>query len=1540
MRVLHLVTLAISAFLFLASRSVAAVVYVNVHGNNPAFPYSSWATAATNIQDSVDAANPGDLVLVSNGVYQAGGRIVYGSLTNRVVINKPLTVQSVNGPAVTFIQGNPVIADNAVRCVYLTNGATLSGFTLIDGATRAGGDGYKEQCGGAVWCESGNAFITNCILTTNSAASCGGAAFRGSLNNCSLVGNTAYGAGGGGYSNVLNNCVISFNLATTAANNPSGSTSGGGLESCVASNCVIAGNVTHSDNYGDDAGGGANNSRLYNCVISNNWAHGEGGGAASSTVQYCTFLANRADGNGGGGASACALLNCLVVSNTAYWGAGLNDGSATNCVVRQNVSDAQGGGTTGTTLYNCLLVGNSGSVGGGAAADPSGTGATLINCTVYGNTASFRAGGMDSSTADNSIILSNWSTNQPDSSNWYGGTLNYSCTAPLPGAGSGNITGDPLFLDPGGNDFHLQLNSPCINSGSNGYVATIVDLDGNLRLLDGSVDMGPYEFHLVASPVISIQASHTNVVVGYPVDFSGASTGGRSNAWNFGDGSVIVNQWAVTHAWFSVGDYSVTLTLFDNNYPSGVSTNLIIHVIAPPIVYVNASGNNPVAPYASWTTAATNIQDAIDVAEAGYHILVTNGVYQIGGRRTSDGVTNRVAVTNTVTVLSVNGPAVTAIDGGHVMRCVYLTNGATLIGFTLTNGIAGNGGGLFCTGTNALVSNCTLINNTATSGGGAYSGTLTNCTLSGNTCPLTGGNGGGACGSTLFNCTLSGNVTGRPYPNTTGASWGGGASGGLLFNCTLSGNASYGAGSHGAGASGATLNDCKLLNNTTDDQGGGAYGCTLNSCLLTGNYGVVGGGATSGTLNNCTIINNHSAGNGGGGTYYLTANNCIIFNNTAPNNMSSTLNYCCTPEAGVGCITNAPLFVNQAGGDYHLQTYSPCINAGSNTFVATALDLDGNLRIVGGRVDCGAYENQSATADSGLPTIPTALTATRVGGSALLNWPASIRATSYAVYRATAFGGPFTKIAPTVLSTNYTDSTIGSGGTYFYFVTAVNVYGETVSSPIAGVYYVDHFAFAPVGPQTSSVPFAVTISACDSGGVVLSNFTGSAALSAAGDLGNVPLTPTVTTAFANGQWAGSVTLDPAYPDTNVRLAANSNSVAGLSNPFNVVAPAIQVFNLTINDMVYVPAARRIYATVPASAATYSNSLLVIDPEFGRVETNWYIGNDPGCLALSPDGQSLWVGFGGTNAFARYNLASHNIDLETYLGYDRQYSWLAEHATHFTVLPGQPNSVALVEQAYGLNTKVQIFDDGVPRAGELAGIFNDFPGTLAAASPTRFYAGSPFTRMTVDASGVVSHDNPSAPLSNGEGLKWQGGLLFTASGNVFNPETMAVVGTLTNCSIITPDLASGRILSMGSHPVFAQPDAWTLYSWNGTNLQLIDSLPIPGVNWGGPTTLIRWGTNGAAFFISSSIQNQFFLVRTPLVPSVAPTATVGSRATNGLFQLNFAGDEFMSYTVFSSTNLGSWTPVGPPNLVSNGIFWFWDGAITNNSRRFYRAGISQ
>jgi hypothetical protein len=51
---------------------------------------------------------------------------------------------------------------------------------------------------------------------------------------------------------------------------------------------------------------------------------------------------------------------------------------------------------------------------------------------------------------------------------------------------------------------------------------------------------------------------------------------------------------------------------------------------------------------------------------------------------------------------------------------VYLTNGAMLAGFTLTNGTHGSGGGVVSDGPNAMVTNCVLKANSAGTGGGAH----------------------------------------------------------------------------------------------------------------------------------------------------------------------------------------------------------------------------------------------------------------------------------------------------------------------------------------------------------------------------------------------------------------------------------------------------------------------------------------------------------------------------------------------------------------------------------------------------------------------------------------------------------------------------------------------------------------------------------------------------------------------------------------------------------------------------------------------------
>jgi hypothetical protein len=84
----------------------AGVLYVDVNNASPSPPYTDWTNAATNIQDAIDAAAPGDQIVVTNGVYQTGGRAAGTSLfASRIAVTKAVTLRSVNGPGVTVIRG-------------------------------------------------------------------------------------------------------------------------------------------------------------------------------------------------------------------------------------------------------------------------------------------------------------------------------------------------------------------------------------------------------------------------------------------------------------------------------------------------------------------------------------------------------------------------------------------------------------------------------------------------------------------------------------------------------------------------------------------------------------------------------------------------------------------------------------------------------------------------------------------------------------------------------------------------------------------------------------------------------------------------------------------------------------------------------------------------------------------------------------------------------------------------------------------------------------------------------------------------------------------------------------------------------------------------------------------------------------------------------------------------------------------------------------------------------------------------------------------
>ncbi|MBN1675371.1 MAG: hypothetical protein JXR37_30300, partial [Kiritimatiellae bacterium] len=442
----------------LAPRASGDVHYVDAASTNATAPYTNWSDAATVIQDAVDAASDGDTVLVTNGVYGVGGAAGYPdgtSLSNRVAIYRALTVQSVNGPDVTVIEGQGPVGSNAVRCAYVGSNAWLIGFTLTNGATHA--TGLHHATGGGAWSERGAAVVSNCTLSGNAAGESGGGSYGGILIDCTLSGNSAgiewgAGEGGGSFRGHLTRCMISGNSATMR-------------------------------------GGGSAWDTLVDCVLSANSCEGKGGGCSIWAVLTGCILSNNVAVECGGGVSdECTLSNCLLVGNRAIDmdGGGAEDSTLVECVLLGNSAGEFGGGSFACVLTNCLLAGNmAAQVGGGSLWDAA------VACTLVANVASNRGGGAHYSTLQNSIVYLN---SAPTGPNHDDSALDYCCTTPLPTSGVGNITSAPLFVDTNAGNYRLRTRSPCVDAGMNvPWMWHATDLDGNPRIVNGAVDMGAYE---------------------------------------------------------------------------------------------------------------------------------------------------------------------------------------------------------------------------------------------------------------------------------------------------------------------------------------------------------------------------------------------------------------------------------------------------------------------------------------------------------------------------------------------------------------------------------------------------------------------------------------------------------------------------------------------------------------------------------------------------------------------------------------------------------------------------------------------------------------------------------------------------------------------------------------------------------------------------------------------------------------------------------------------------------------------------------------
>ena len=245
-----------------------------------------------------------------------------------------------------------------------------------------------------------------------------------------------------------------------------------------------------------------------------------------------------------------------------------------------------------------------------------------------------------------------------------------------------------------------------------------------------------------------------------------------------------------------------------------------------------------------------------------------------------------------IDLISESGPGTTIIDGGENGRVITISTGVfatTLInGFTIQNGVANEGSGIYCGG----------------------SPTITNNIISGNSATGWGGGGGGIwCYDS--NPTITNNIISGNSATGLGGTCGGG------IRC-------YG--------SSPTISGNIISDNSCSEEGGGIQ-CSHSSPTITGNtissnYGGHGGGIEIHWASNPIIINNtitdNSSAHEGGGIYCSNNTSATIISNTIDSNSASY-------GGGIYCYNTSPIITgntingNSGTGGIHCHASSPPI---------------------------------------------------------------------------------------------------------------------------------------------------------------------------------------------------------------------------------------------------------------------------------------------------------------------------------------------------------------------------------------------------------------------------------------------------------------------------------------------------------------------------------------------------------------------------------------------------------------------------------------
>jgi trimeric autotransporter adhesin len=380
------------------------------------------------------------------------------------------------------------------------------------------------------------------------------------------------------------------------------------------------------------------------------------------------------------------------------------------------------------------------------------------------------------------------------------------------------------------------------------------------------------------------------------------------------------------------------------------------------------------------------------------------------------------------------------------------------------------------------------------------------------------------------------------------------------------------------------------------------------------------------------------------------------------------------------------------------------------------------------------------------------------------------------------------------------------------------------------------------------------------------------------------------------QWNGA-SLATSYTSATVLTAVvpasllnlPGNSLVTVINPgpaggTTASLPFTGFIGIPTNAMTSNPANGLLYVSVPSSAgAPYGNSVVPIDPATGAVGKPIYVGSEPDKLAISSDGQTLWVGLDAASAIQQVNLATATLGMQIPLKDDTGVYAYPPVVHSIAVLPGTSNSIAAsVTTNNGLYLDyLAIYDSGVARAntGSIQ-VLGTVPAIFVNPNVPEIYVTSQIAGYAVfsyNASGVtliagnVTSVGPGSVY--GQELQIDNGRAYLDSGQVLDAEKTTLLGTFytaANTPAAGPmfsESSTGRYFALVSVPPNqnAPADGYQIRAFDESSFNPIanSTIPVGGVGAGykygaGDSsettsngyntndTLVRWGSNGIAF----------------------------------------------------------------------------------------------